>query len=76
MSETEWIACCEPDLIMDEVEGTVSREQLVEFVRRCWERITLNCLRWGANLRWSRSSQPWPANRATTTRRCTPTRPP
>jgi hypothetical protein len=40
MSETEWNACCDPDLLLEEVEATVSREQLVEFVRRCWERIT------------------------------------
>jgi hypothetical protein len=40
MSETEWLACREPDLMLEEVEGTISREQLVEFVRRCWERIT------------------------------------
>jgi hypothetical protein len=40
MSETEWIDCREPDLMLDEVEGTVRREQLVDFVRRCWERIT------------------------------------
>ena len=40
MSETEWIACRDPDLMLEEVEGKVSREQLVEYVRRCWERIT------------------------------------
>lgn len=39
MSESEWLACREPDLMLDEVEGTISRQQLVEFVRRCWERI-------------------------------------
>ena len=39
MSESEWLACCEPDLMLEEAEGKVSREQLVEFVRRCWERI-------------------------------------
>ena len=41
MSESEWLACEEPDMLLEEVEGKVSREQLVEFVRRCWERITL-----------------------------------
>ena len=40
MSESEWLACCEPDLLLEEVEGKVSREQLVEFVRQCWERVT------------------------------------
>jgi hypothetical protein len=39
MSESEWLACEEPDLMLEAVEGKVSREQLVEFVRRCWERI-------------------------------------
>lgn len=40
MSESEWLECEEPDLLLEAVERTVSREQLVEFVRRCWERIT------------------------------------
>src|SRR5262245_40295358 len=40
MSESEWLACEEPDLLLEHVEGKVSREQLVEFVRRCWERVT------------------------------------
>lgn len=40
MSESEWLACDEPDLMLEEVEAKVSREQLVEFVRGCWERIT------------------------------------
>jgi hypothetical protein len=40
MSTTEWLACGEPDLMLEEVEGMISREQLVEFVRLCWERIT------------------------------------
>jgi hypothetical protein len=39
MSESEWLACEEPDLMLEAVEGKVSREQLVEFVRRCWGRI-------------------------------------
>jgi len=39
MTETEWLACREPDLLLEELEGKVSREQLVEFVRRCWARI-------------------------------------
>lgn len=40
MSEAEWLACEQPDLLLEVVEGTVTREQLVEFVRKCWERIT------------------------------------
>jgi len=40
MTESEWLACDEPDLLLEAVETTVSRAQLVEFVRRCWERIT------------------------------------
>jgi hypothetical protein len=40
MTETEWLACSEPDLLLEQLEGKVSREQLVEFVRRCWARIT------------------------------------
>ena len=40
MSESEWLASEEPDLMLEKVEGKLSREQLMEFVRRCWERIT------------------------------------
>jgi hypothetical protein len=40
MSESEWLACDEPDLMLEAVEGKVTREQLVTFVRQCWERIT------------------------------------
>lgn len=39
MSDLEWLVCCDPDLMLEALEGKVSREQLVEFVRRCWERI-------------------------------------
>lgn len=39
MSESEWLACDQPDLLLDVVEANVSREQLITFVRRCWERI-------------------------------------
>ncbi len=39
MTEADWLACTEPDLMLDQIEGKVSREQLVDFVRRCWERI-------------------------------------
>ncbi len=39
MTESEWLACDEPDLILDFLRGKISREQLVDFVRRCWERI-------------------------------------
>src|SRR5262245_6011164 len=38
MTDSEWLACAEPDLLLEQVEGKVSRQQLVEFVRRCWER--------------------------------------
>ena len=41
MSESEWLASEEPDLMLEEVEGKLSREQLVEFVRRCWKRIKI-----------------------------------
>ena len=41
MTEAEWLACGEPDLMLEQVEGQVSRQQLVEFVRRCWERVKL-----------------------------------
>ena len=40
MSESEWLACEEPDLMLECVEGKVSRRQLVDFVRQCWDRIT------------------------------------
>lgn len=39
MTETEWQACRYPDLMLEELVGIISREQLVDFVRRCWERI-------------------------------------
>jgi hypothetical protein len=39
MSESEWLACEEPDLMLEAVEGKVNRKQLVEFVRQCWEHI-------------------------------------
>ena len=39
MTENEWLACNEPDLLLEELEGKASRERLVQFVRRCWERI-------------------------------------
>jgi hypothetical protein len=40
MTQSEWLACEEPDLMLEFLEGKVSRAQLVEFVRKCWERIT------------------------------------
>jgi len=40
MTELEWLACEEPDLLLEVVEGKATRKQLVEFVRRCWVRIT------------------------------------
>lgn len=39
MTELEWLACDDPDLMLEYVMGTVSHAQLVTFVRRCWERI-------------------------------------
>jgi hypothetical protein len=39
MSESEWLACDEPDLLLEAVEGQVTRGQLVEFVPRCWQRV-------------------------------------
>src|SRR4051812_38508098 len=32
MSESDWLACGEPDLLLEEVEGKVSPDQLVAFV--------------------------------------------
>lgn len=40
MSEYEWLACDDPDLMLEVVENKVSRAQLVDFVRRCWEHVT------------------------------------
>jgi hypothetical protein len=39
MSESEWFACDQPDLLLEVVETKASRKQLVEFVRQCWDRI-------------------------------------
>src|SRR5438105_1717381 len=39
MTEHEWEACQYPDLMLEDLVGTMSREQLVDFVRRRWERI-------------------------------------
>ena len=40
MTEAEWLACREPDLLLEFLVGKVSRAQLVEFVRQCWDRVT------------------------------------
>lgn len=40
MTDLEWLACDEPDLLLEELEGKVSHALLVEFVRHCWARIT------------------------------------
>jgi hypothetical protein len=40
MTDTEWLACDEPDLMLEHLMGKVSRAQLMTFVRRCWDRIT------------------------------------
>jgi hypothetical protein len=39
MTLSEWLACEEPDLLLEQLEGKVSQETLVEFVRRCWARV-------------------------------------
>src|SRR5262245_39486570 len=39
MSEAEWLACDEPDMLLEFLEGKVSRGQLVDFVRHCWQRV-------------------------------------
>jgi hypothetical protein len=39
MTESEWLACAEPELMLEAVERTATREQLVEFVRICWSRV-------------------------------------
>jgi hypothetical protein len=40
MTDSEWLACGEPDLMLEYVEGKVSRQQLIEFVRQCWKRAS------------------------------------
>src|SRR5581483_2167506 len=39
MTQQEWRICPYPDLMLEELVGTITRPQLVEFVRQCWERI-------------------------------------
>ena len=39
MTESEWLASGEPDLMLEHLMGQVNREQLVQFVRECWRRI-------------------------------------
>lgn len=39
MTEAEWYSCREPDLLLEFLIGKASKAQLVEFVRRCWERV-------------------------------------
>jgi hypothetical protein len=39
MTAREWLACTKPDELLDALLGKVGRDQLVEFVRRCWRRI-------------------------------------
>src|SRR5262245_29265660 len=39
MTESEWFACKEPDLMLEFLVGRIDRTKLVEFVRKCWERI-------------------------------------
>jgi hypothetical protein len=40
MTISEWLTCDEPDLMLEELMGKISKDQLVMFVRRCWDRIT------------------------------------
>ncbi len=40
MTESEWLACTEPYLMLEHLMGKVSRVQLLTFVRQCWDRIT------------------------------------
>ena len=40
MSESEWLGCDQPDLLLEILESKVSRTQLVDFVRQCWGRIS------------------------------------
>jgi hypothetical protein len=39
MTRAEWFSCRQPDLLLEYLVGKVSRGQLVEFVRQCWDRI-------------------------------------
>jgi hypothetical protein len=39
MTELEWFASDEPDLMLEHLMGRISRAQLVMFVRQCWQRI-------------------------------------
>lgn len=39
MTESEWLTSGEPDLMLEHVMKTISRKQLIEFVRSCWQRI-------------------------------------
>lgn len=40
MTESEWLASSEPDLMLEHVMGQVTHKQLVEFVSGCWARIS------------------------------------
>lgn len=40
MSESEWFACQEPDLMLEFLIGRIGRAQLVDFVTKCWDRIS------------------------------------
>jgi hypothetical protein len=39
MTEREWLASDEPDLMLEFLVGKVEHAQLVDFVRQCWQRI-------------------------------------
>lgn len=41
MTESDWLACGEPDLMLEVVEERkVEREKLVDFVRGCWLQVS------------------------------------
>jgi len=39
VTEADWLTCRDPALMLEFLVGKVSRGQLVDFVRRCWERV-------------------------------------
>lgn len=40
MTLQEWLECKKPDDLLQFLLGRVSNEQLIQFVRECWNRIT------------------------------------
>lgn len=39
MTESEWLACADPDRMLEHLIGIVTVEQLAEFVRACWRHV-------------------------------------